>query len=188
VENQKQVVHRVEIDAGHTVNLMKTNLLYDSRLELPLINWLEKHGDVATAMVHIRELSARLTNQVIEGSIADGAHIIGPVHIGDGSSVAPTAVLVGPAIIGADTEVAPHAMICKNSFIGSKCVIGHGAYIENSIILNEVIVHPGAYIRNSIIGVGCVIAPKVVVGGPVSKDESLPSSVGIKADTFLVSA
>jgi UDP-N-acetylglucosamine diphosphorylase / glucose-1-phosphate thymidylyltransferase / UDP-N-acetylgalactosamine diphosphorylase / glucosamine-1-phosphate N-acetyltransferase / galactosamine-1-phosphate N-acetyltransferase len=143
---------------------MKVSDLFSAEMEPPLNDWLSRFASPTDLFAGLHQLFANLSSQNIQGTIEDGASIIGPVHIGIGSIVRTQAIVRGPAIVGSETIVNSHAEIQPGCFLGSKCVIGHSCSIIESMLMNNAVVWPGAFVRNSIIGFGGVVGPGAVLG------------------------
>jgi UDP-N-acetylglucosamine diphosphorylase / glucose-1-phosphate thymidylyltransferase / UDP-N-acetylgalactosamine diphosphorylase / glucosamine-1-phosphate N-acetyltransferase / galactosamine-1-phosphate N-acetyltransferase len=143
---------------------MKVSDLFSAEMEPPLNDWLRRFASPTDVFAGMHQLFTNLSSQNIQGTIEDGATIIGPVHIGIASIVRSQAIIRGPAIVGSETIVNSHAEIQPGCFLGSKCVIGHGCSIIESMLMNNAVVWPGAFIRNSVIGFGGVVGPGAVLG------------------------
>src|SRR5262245_37909411 len=138
--------------------------LFSEKMEPALDVWIRRFTSPAELFAAIPQLFARLRSQNIEGTVEDGATIVGPVHIGAGSLVQCQAVIRGPAILGTYTVVNSHAEILPLCFIGSNCTIGHGCSLIESMLMNNAVVGHAAFIRNSIIGFGSVVGPCAALG------------------------
>ena len=143
---------------------MKVSDLFSAEMEPPLNEWLKRFTSPTDLFAGLHQLFTNLSSQNIQGTIEDGASIIGPVHIGVGSIVCTQAVIRAPVIVGSETIVNSHAEIQPGCFVGSLCVIGHGSSVIESMLMNNAVVWPGAFIRNSVIGFGGVVGPGAVLG------------------------
>lgn len=155
---------------------MRVSDLFFTEMEPTLNNWLRRFASPTDLFAGMQQLFTNLSSQNIQGTIEEGATIIGPVHIGSASIVRTQAIIRGPAIVGSETIVNSHVEIQPGCFLGSKCVIGHGCSIIESMLMNNVVVWPGAFIRNSVIGFGGVVGPGAVLGAEIlepSKRQSL---------------
>jgi NDP-sugar pyrophosphorylase family protein len=144
--------------------MMKVSDLFSAEMEPALNDWLRRFSSPTDLFAGLHQLFAKLSAQNIQGTIEDGATIVGPVHIGEGSIVRTQAIIRGPVIVGGETIVNSHTEIEPGCFVGSKCVIGHGCSLIESMLMNNAIVCPGAFIRNSVIGFGGVVGPGAVLG------------------------
>jgi NDP-sugar pyrophosphorylase family protein len=143
---------------------MKVSDLFSAEMEPAVNDWLRRFTSPADLFADMHQLFTNLSSQNIQGTIEDGATIIGPVHIGMASIVRSQAIIRGPVIVGSETIVNSHAEIQPGCFLGSKCVIGHGCSIIESMLMNNAVAWPGAFIRNSVIGFGGVVGPGAVLG------------------------
>jgi NDP-sugar pyrophosphorylase family protein len=143
---------------------MKVSDLFSAEMEPPVNDWLRRFTSPADLFADMHQLFTNLSSQNIQGTIEDGATIIGPVHIGMASIIRSQAIIRGPVIVGSETIVNSHAEIQPGCFLGSKCVIGHGCSIIESMLMNNAVAWPGAFIRNSVIGFGGVVGPGAVLG------------------------
>ena len=103
--------------------------------------------------------------------VHEGAHVIGRVTIGAGSSVWPSAVIRGDtnAIrIGARTSIQDGAVIhCTPEFetvIGDDCVVGHLCHIEGATVedgctvgTGSIVLHDARVRTGSLVGAGAVV-------------------------------
>ena len=144
---------------------MEVRDLFSEKMEPALSEWIRQFQSPADLFSAIPQLYAKLESQVIEGTIEDGAQIVGPVCVGVGAVVHSLAVIRGPAIVGRDTVVSSHTEIQSGCFIGSNCRIGHGCSLATSMVMNSAVIWPGVVIRNSIIGFQGAIGPGAVLGG-----------------------
>jgi carbonic anhydrase/acetyltransferase-like protein (isoleucine patch superfamily) len=107
--------------------------------------------------------------------IAEGAHIIGDVEIGENSSVWPGAVIrgdFGRIVIGGNTAVEDNAVIHSGTpagplqevTIGDEVHIGHGAVINCHRIGNNTLIGMNATVLHDVeIGSGCIIGAGCLV-------------------------
>jgi NDP-sugar pyrophosphorylase family protein len=157
--------------------------LFSGKMEPALSEWIQQFTSPADLLSAIPQLYAKLESQVIEGTIEDGAQIVGPVCVGVGAVVQSLAIIRGPAIVGRDTVVRSHTEIQSGCFVGSNCRVGHGCSLVNSMVMNNAVIWPAAVIRNSVIGFQGVIGPGAVLGGARSEllnsDACTPAGVGV---------
>jgi NDP-sugar pyrophosphorylase family protein len=162
---------------------MKVSELFSEDMDPPFKEWLKKFNSLDELFDARSQLYARLNSQNIEGSVEEGALIVGPVHLGSGSVVQSQAVIRGPVLIGNDSFIGTHVEIRPGTFIGSGCRIDHGCSIMESILLNSSTIGPSSFIRNSIIGFACSVGPGAIVGAekPAVSSGSLrrPSELGV---------
>lgn len=113
--------------------------------------------------------------------IAEGAHIIGDVHMADGVSVWFGAVLRGdiePIRIGEDSNVQDAAVLHTDEGypvdIGRRVTIGHGAIIHGAKIEDDALIGMGATLLS-----GCTVGRGAVVaaGALVPEGATIPPGV-----------
>ena len=162
---------------------MEVRDLFSEKMEPALSEWIGQFRSPTDLLSAIPQLYAKLESQVIEGTIEDGAQIVGPVCVGVGAVVQSLAVIRGPAIVGRDTVVSSHTEIQPGCFIGSNCRIGHGCSLAKSMVMNNAVIWPAAVIRNSVIGFQGVIGPGAVLGGArselLNRDACTPTDFGV---------
>jgi len=90
----------------------------------------------------------------IAGRVEDGAHIVGPVTIGENSVVMSGSYIVGPVCVGDNCDIGPNAVILPGTSVGSNSTIEPFTRIANSILMRNVKVASFNNISSSIIGEG----------------------------------
>jgi UDP-N-acetylglucosamine diphosphorylase / glucose-1-phosphate thymidylyltransferase / UDP-N-acetylgalactosamine diphosphorylase / glucosamine-1-phosphate N-acetyltransferase / galactosamine-1-phosphate N-acetyltransferase len=138
--------------------------LFSAEMEPELHNWIKRFASLDDLFSALPQLYANLRAQNIQGTVEDGAVIIGAVHIGAGSIVRGQAIIRGPVIVGPECAIHSHVEIQAGCFIGSRCVIEHSSSIAESLIMDDVSIMAGAYIQRSVIGSGCVVGPNATLG------------------------
>lgn len=88
----------------------------------------------------------------IKGIVEEGATIIPPVEIGEGTVVKSGAYIVGPVKIGKNCKIGPNCFIRPYTSIGNHCHIGNAVEIKNSIIMDHSNAPHLNYVGDSIIG------------------------------------
>jgi bifunctional UDP-N-acetylglucosamine pyrophosphorylase/glucosamine-1-phosphate N-acetyltransferase len=151
---------------------MKVADLFSAEMEPALKGWITGFTLPTELLAAMHQLHANLNSQSIQGVVEDGAVIIGPVHISDGSVVRAQAIIRGPAVVGRGVIIHSHVEIQSGSFIGSKCVIGHGCTVIESMLMNNAVVAHSAFVRNSIVGFGSIIGPSAILGA----ERAMPST------------
>jgi NDP-sugar pyrophosphorylase family protein len=143
---------------------MKPNELYNAPMENDLSGWLTKFDSLASLFVARHQLHANLSDQRLNGSIEDGATIVGPVHIGANSTIHAGAIIKGPVVIGPNVEIGYGSTVLEGSFIGTDSKVRPGAIISDSMVMNRSTISENAVIRNSILGCGVFVHAGVLVG------------------------
>ncbi|HMK47408.1 MAG TPA: bifunctional sugar-1-phosphate nucleotidylyltransferase/acetyltransferase [Methanocella sp.] len=96
------------------------------------------------------------------GLVDEGAHIVGPVSIGENTVVRSGSYIVGPVSIGDNCDIGPNAVILPSTSIGSNSTVEAFVRISNSIIMSNVRVSSFSHISASIIGEGSTIGPAFI--------------------------
>ncbi len=137
---------RMMLNEGHAIKSVHSSATWMDALYL----WNLLDMNVATL--------AR-TKADIRGKVEEGAHIIGPVALGENSVIMAGSYVVGPAAIGDNCDIGPHSVILPSTSIGSNCSLEPFTRISNSILMNNVKVSSFGYAANSIIGEGVSVGP-----------------------------
>ena len=88
----------------------------------------------------------------IRGTVEEGATVIPPVEICEGTVVKSGAYIVGPVKIGKNCKIGPNCFIRPYTSIGNNCHIGNAVEIKNSIIMDHSNAPHLNYVGDSIIG------------------------------------
>lgn len=75
----------------------------------------------------------------------EGAHIVGPVSLGEGVTIEPGAIVRGPTSIGDNVRVASGAIVSE-SVVMDDAVVGPGAHVEKSVVGDGTHVNGGAHL------------------------------------------
>ncbi|NJE06396.1 glucose-1-phosphate thymidylyltransferase [Thermococcus sp. M36] len=88
----------------------------------------------------------------IKGIVEEGATIVPPVEIGEGTVVRSGAYIIGPVKIGRNSRIGPNCFIRPYTSIGDNCHVGNAVEIKNSIIMDNSNAPHLNYVGDSIIG------------------------------------
>ncbi|BAA31052.1 bifunctional sugar-1-phosphate nucleotidylyltransferase/acetyltransferase [Pyrococcus horikoshii] len=88
----------------------------------------------------------------IRGTVEEGATIIPPVEIGEGTIVRSGSYIIGPVKIGKNCRIGPNCFIRPYTSIGDNCHIGNAVEVKNSIIMDNSNAPHLNYVGDSIIG------------------------------------
>ncbi|WP_245323298.1 NDP-sugar synthase [Methanomicrobium sp. W14] len=107
----------------------------------------------------------------IKGNVTiKGAHVLGPVQLGDSVIIGENSRIIGPVSIGSGTCIGENVLIGPYTSIGEHCRIAHDSKIFSSSIYNHVDIGSQTTISGSIIdddaktGVLCSIENDTVIG------------------------
>jgi len=88
----------------------------------------------------------------IRGIVEEGATVVPPVEIGEGTVVRSGAYIIGPVKIGRNSRIGPNCFIRPYTSIGDNCHIGNAVEVKNSIIMDHSNAPHLNYVGDSIIG------------------------------------
>ncbi|MDV3104529.1 bifunctional sugar-1-phosphate nucleotidylyltransferase/acetyltransferase [Thermococcus waiotapuensis] len=88
----------------------------------------------------------------IRGKVEEGAVVIPPVEIGEGTVVRSGSYIIGPVKIGRNSVIGPNCFIRPSTSIGDNCHIGNAVEVKNSIIMDNSNAPHLNYVGDSIIG------------------------------------
>ncbi len=91
----------------------------------------------------------------VRGDVEPGAHILGPVVVGEGARIRSGAYVEGPAYIGPGADIGPNCYIRPYTSIGAKARIGNACEVKNSIIMEGTHIAHLSYVGDSVIGAYC---------------------------------
>jgi UDP-N-acetylglucosamine diphosphorylase/glucosamine-1-phosphate N-acetyltransferase len=94
----------------------------------------------------------------INGTIENGAHLLGPVTVAESARIRSGAYIEGPAYIDEESDVGPNCYIRPCTSIGRRVRIGNACEIKNSIIMDQGHIGHLSYVGDSIIGEKCNLA------------------------------
>ncbi|MDI3474439.1 MAG: UDP-N-acetylglucosamine diphosphorylase / glucose-phosphate thymidylyltransferase [Thermococcaceae archaeon] len=91
----------------------------------------------------------------IRGTVEEGAVLIPPVEVGEGTVIRSGAYIIGPVKIGKNSRIGPNCFIRPYTSIGDNCHIGNAVEVKNSIIMDNSNAPHLNYVGDSIIGENC---------------------------------
>ena len=101
--------------------------------------------------------------------VAPEAVLIGEVEVHANASIWPGAVLrgdMGPIVIGEGTSVQDNAVIHEQTTIGKNCTIAHFALVHESVVEDNVLIANGAMVFGQAhVGEGALIGAGAVMNG-----------------------
>jgi mannose-1-phosphate guanylyltransferase len=143
---------------------------------LPLKGWLARGnwtdvGSPQSLRYAEHWMLAGIASTMIDGDLSmRGAHVHGPVELGDAITLGRNSRIIGPVAIGAGTTIGDHVLIGPYTSIGEKCILRNNVKVFSSSLYNRVIVGTNTTISGSIIdnetniGAGCSIENDTVIG------------------------
>jgi UDP-N-acetylglucosamine diphosphorylase/glucosamine-1-phosphate N-acetyltransferase len=144
---------RGEYEITDTINLMITAGL--SVVAVPYDGYWNDIGRPWN-LLELNEylLKNKLVHRV-EGKVEQGAVLVPPVEVGEGTVIMSGAYIIGPVKIGRNSRIGPNCFIRPYTSIGDNCHIGNGVEVKNSIIMDNSNAPHLNYVGDSIIGEGC---------------------------------
>jgi UDP-N-acetylglucosamine diphosphorylase/glucosamine-1-phosphate N-acetyltransferase len=94
----------------------------------------------------------------VNGTIENGAHLLGHVTVAETARVRSGAYIEGPAYIEEQADVGPNCYIRPYTSIGRKVRIGNACEVKNSIIMDHTHIGHLSYVGDSIVGENCNLA------------------------------
>jgi bifunctional UDP-N-acetylglucosamine pyrophosphorylase/glucosamine-1-phosphate N-acetyltransferase len=93
------------------------------------------------------ELSPR-----VEGDVADGAVLEGPVVVEAGARVRSGVVVEGPALIRDGASVGPNAYVRGATVVGEEAKVGHAVEVKNAVLMEGATIGHLSYVGDSVLG------------------------------------
>ncbi|MEM2093862.1 MAG: sugar phosphate nucleotidyltransferase [Candidatus Bathyarchaeia archaeon] len=91
----------------------------------------------------------------VEGTIDEGAHLVGNVIVEAGARVRSGAYIEGPVFVGAGSDVGPNCYLRPFTSLGSNVRIGNACEVKNSVIMQGTHIGHLSYVGDSVIGEDC---------------------------------
>jgi UDP-N-acetylglucosamine diphosphorylase/glucosamine-1-phosphate N-acetyltransferase len=88
----------------------------------------------------------------VRGKVEEGAVLIPPVEVGEGTVIRSGAYIIGPVKIGKNSNIGPNCFIRPYTSIGDNCHVGNAVEVKNSIIMDHSNAPHLNYVGDSIIG------------------------------------
>jgi bifunctional UDP-N-acetylglucosamine pyrophosphorylase/glucosamine-1-phosphate N-acetyltransferase len=118
----------------------------------------------AFALDRLERLNEFLGDRVvIDGKVAGGASITGPIYIGAGAEIQSGVDIVGPVYIGDGCSIRHGAQIRPGTILGKDCVVGHTAEIKNAVCMTGAKLQSGSFVGDAIVGRGGRIGSGVIM-------------------------
>lgn len=99
-------------------------------------------------------LMARLERR-IDGTVEDGATLLGPVVVEEGARVRSGSYIEGPVYISSGCDIGPNCYIRPSTCLGPGVRVGASVEVKNSIVMSNSHVPHHNYVGDSLIGERC---------------------------------
>ena len=96
----------------------------------------------------------RMEPQIL-GTVEQGAHLLGSVHVAKSARIRSGAYIEGPVFIDEEADVGPNCFIRAGTSLGKKTRVGNAVEIKNSIIMDQTHIGHLSYVGDSVIGEKC---------------------------------
>ncbi len=91
----------------------------------------------------------------VEGTVEDGAAVIGDVVVEEGARIRSGSYIEGPAYISADCDIGPNCHIRPSTCLGPRCRVGNASEVKNSVVMADTNLPHHNYVGDSVIGERC---------------------------------
>jgi mannose-1-phosphate guanylyltransferase len=150
-------------------------------------SYLDAHIDVLDGVAAVDPEHSRPSGIHISPTavVAEGAHLLRPVHVGAGARI-DAGAWVGPhTVVGAGARVRPGAHV-RRSVLQAGSVVGARARVEDSVLVFGARVGPEAHLAHAVLGAGC----EVNAGGdsPVGTRLERPPQVRLRSASHIAAA
>ncbi len=115
-------------------------------------------------IINLNSVLMEETVPSMKGTIQQGATIIDPVIIEEGTIIRAGSYIEGPVIIGKDCVIGPNCFLRPGTCLGSNVRIGNGVELKNTIIMDSTNIGHLAYVGDSIIGPNCNFGAGTKIG------------------------
>jgi len=144
---------RGEYEITDSLRLLMQSEQPVAAVQVPCEEWLDVGRPWDLLEANQRALSQ--IKQKINGQVEDGAHLMGPVEVAEGSRIRSGAYIEGPVFIDEGSDIGPNCSIRPHTSIGKKVRIGNGCEIKKSMVMDKTKIGHLCYIGDSIIGENC---------------------------------
>ncbi|WP_248516843.1 bifunctional sugar-1-phosphate nucleotidylyltransferase/acetyltransferase [Salinarchaeum laminariae] len=92
------------------------------------------------------------SEQLIDGTVEDGADLHGPVVVENGARVRSGAYVEGPVVIRSGADVGPNAYVRGATVLGPDVRVGNGVEVKNSVLMAGAHAAHLSYVGDSVLG------------------------------------
>jgi bifunctional UDP-N-acetylglucosamine pyrophosphorylase/glucosamine-1-phosphate N-acetyltransferase len=94
----------------------------------------------------------KATQPQVRGTIEEGARLLGPVEVGEGTRIRSGAYIEGPVSIGRACDIGPNCFVRPFTSIGDGCRVGNAVELKGSILMAGTHVGHLSYVGDSVLG------------------------------------
>ncbi len=106
-------------------------------------------------LLRANELLMARQERRIDGTVEEGATLLGPVVVEQGARVRSGAYIEGPVYISAGCDIGPNCYIRPSTCLGPRVRVGASVEVKNSIVMSDSHVPHHNYVGDSLIGERC---------------------------------
>jgi UDP-N-acetylglucosamine diphosphorylase/glucosamine-1-phosphate N-acetyltransferase len=99
----------------------------------------------------------------MNGTVEEGAHLVGPVAVAESARIRSGAYIEGPAFVDEESDVGPNCYIRPHTSIGKKVRVGNACEIKNSIIMDNTHVGHLSYVGDSVLCENCNLGAGTII-------------------------
>lgn len=156
--------------SSQTRSLTHTLVFNKEKMEFWQINYLWNLLDANQVLINYIE-------ERKNGTIEEGATIIGTVSIGEGTRIRAGSYLEGPLVIGKNCNIGPNCYLRKGVSLGNEVRIGNGCELKNTIVFDGTRIAHLSYVGDSIIGIDCNFGAGTITGNLRLDDKTVKTKV-----------
>jgi len=152
---------RKELELTDAVNMLAAGDKIVLASELSKDDWFDvgRPWDLLDA----NNWALKRTDLQVLGTIEQGAHIIGPVHVAESARIRSGAYIEGPCFVDEECDIGPNCYIRPGTSLGKNVRVGNACEIKNSIIMDQTHVGHLSYVGDSILGEHCNLGAGTVI-------------------------
>jgi len=158
---QTSLSSRGELEVTDSLRLLLQEKKPVFAVQIPSEEWL----DIGRPW-DLLEANQRILSRIkpmVNGQIENGARLIGPVTVAEGTRIRSGAYIEGPVFIDEGSDIGPNCFIRSHTYIGKDVRIGNACEIKNSIIMDKTWIGHLSYVGDSIIGEACNFGAGTIV-------------------------
>jgi bifunctional UDP-N-acetylglucosamine pyrophosphorylase/glucosamine-1-phosphate N-acetyltransferase len=144
---------------------------------LPITGYWLSTGYAWDLLVHQEYFGKEIREPEILGTVEEGAHIKGPVRVGEKTIIKAGAYIDGPVVIGDNCIIGPNCYVRGITSIGNNCIIGNAVEIKNSILMDSVQICHLSYVGDSIVGRESNLGAGTITANKRHDDTSISSFI-----------
>ncbi len=144
---------RDEVEITETINGMVSKAVEFAANRVGFEDWMDigRPWDLLEANKRLLERC----NVGVKGTVEDGVHMKGSVHVEEEARLRSGAYVEGPVFIGRGSDVGPNCYLRPYTSLGQNVRVGNGCEVKNSLVLDDTHIAHLSYVGDSIVGANC---------------------------------